>query len=67
LSDALWARDAKSLRTELEGAPRGCGSSVVLMAPEEIGVELTEGDMMDPEASVSALVFQHPDARYFGV
>ncbi len=35
--------------------------------PEEIGVELTEGYMMDPEASVSALVFQHPDARYFGV
>ena len=26
-----------------------------------------KGDMMDPEASVSALVFQHPDARYFGV
>ena len=26
---------------------------------------LTEGDMLDPEASVSALVFHHPDARYF--
>ncbi len=37
------------------------------LAPEQIGVELTEGDMMDPEASVSALVFHHPDARYFGV
>ncbi|HZF12280.1 MAG TPA: methionine synthase [Thermoanaerobaculia bacterium] len=37
------------------------------LQPEEIGVELTEGDMMDPEASVSALVFQHPDARYFAV
>ncbi|HVT58043.1 MAG TPA: methionine synthase [Thermoanaerobaculia bacterium] len=37
------------------------------LRPEEIGVLLTEGDMMDPEASVSALVFQHPDARYFGV
>ncbi|MFL6197170.1 MAG: methionine synthase [Thermoanaerobaculia bacterium] len=37
------------------------------LRPEEIGVHLTEGDMMDPEASVSALVFQHPDARYFGV
>ncbi|MGE0639833.1 MAG: methionine synthase [Thermoanaerobaculia bacterium] len=37
------------------------------LRPEEIGVELTEGDMMDPEASVSALVFAHPDARYFGV
>ena len=37
------------------------------LEPEEIGVQLTEGDMMDPEASVSALVFHHPDARYFGV
>ena len=37
-----------------------------VLRPEEIGVELTEGQMMDPEASVSALVFHHPDARYFG-
>jgi 5-methyltetrahydrofolate--homocysteine methyltransferase len=37
------------------------------LRPEEIGVHLTEGDMMDPEASVSALVLHHPDARYFGV
>jgi 5-methyltetrahydrofolate--homocysteine methyltransferase len=36
-----------------------------LLRPEEIGVELTDGDMMDPEASVSALVFHHPDAKYF--
>lgn len=38
-----------------------------LLRPERIGVELTEGFMMDPEASVSALVFQHPQARYFAV
>ncbi len=37
------------------------------LEPEEIGVRLTEGDMMDPEASVSALVVHHPDAKYFGV
>ena len=37
------------------------------LQPADIGVELTDGDMMDPEASVSALVFHHPDARYFGV
>lgn len=37
------------------------------LRPEAIGVTLTEGDMMDPEASVSALVFEHPDARYFAV
>jgi 5-methyltetrahydrofolate--homocysteine methyltransferase len=36
-----------------------------LVRPEEIGVELTEGFMMEPEASVSALVFHHPDATYF--
>ena len=38
-----------------------------LLRPEDIGVTLTEGDMMDPEASVSALVFQHPDCVYFDV
>jgi 5-methyltetrahydrofolate--homocysteine methyltransferase len=36
-----------------------------LINPQEIGVELTEGMMMEPEASVSALVFQHPDCAYF--
>ncbi len=39
----------------------------MLLRPEEIGVHLTEGMMMDPEASVSALVFQHPDCNYFTV
>jgi 5-methyltetrahydrofolate--homocysteine methyltransferase len=38
-----------------------------LLKPEEIGVQLTEGMMMDPEASVSALVFHHPDCTYFSV
>ena len=38
-----------------------------LLRPEEIGVQLTEGFMMDPEASVSALAFIHPDCAYFGV
>ena len=36
-----------------------------LLHPEEIGVQLTEGFMMDPEASVSAIVFHHPDCAYF--
>jgi 5-methyltetrahydrofolate--homocysteine methyltransferase len=36
-----------------------------LLNPEEIGVQLTDGFMMDPEASVSALVFQHPDCTYY--
>jgi 5-methyltetrahydrofolate--homocysteine methyltransferase len=38
-----------------------------LLRPEEIGVQLTEGFMMDHEASVSALVFIHPDCTYFSV
>ncbi|HHE46267.1 MAG TPA: methionine synthase, partial [Bacteroidetes bacterium] len=37
-----------------------------LLKPEQIGVELTEGMMMDPEASLSAMLFHHPQARYFG-
>ena len=32
-----------------------------------LDVELTEGFMMDPESSVSALVFHHPDAKYFNL
>ncbi len=38
-----------------------------LLDPDEIGVHLTEGMMMEPEASVSALVFHHPDCAYFSV
>jgi 5-methyltetrahydrofolate--homocysteine methyltransferase len=39
-----------------------------LLRPDQaIGVELTEEFMMDPEGSVSALVFHHPDATYFNL
>ncbi|MDE0101904.1 MAG: methionine synthase [Bryobacterales bacterium] len=38
-----------------------------VLSPQDIGVSLTEGDMMDPEASVSAMVFHHPDCVYFNV
>ncbi len=38
-----------------------------LLHPEDIGVQLTEGMMMEPEASVSAIVFHHPDCSYFSV
>jgi 5-methyltetrahydrofolate--homocysteine methyltransferase len=39
-----------------------------LLEPHKhIGVELTEGFMMDPEASVSAMVFHHPQGRYFSL
>jgi 5-methyltetrahydrofolate--homocysteine methyltransferase len=36
-----------------------------LLRPEQIGVQLTDGFMMDPEASVSALAYQHTDCKYF--
>ena len=39
----------------------------LLDVTKNIGVELTEGYMMDPEGSVSALVFHHPDAKYFNL
>jgi 5-methyltetrahydrofolate--homocysteine methyltransferase len=38
-----------------------------LLVPEEIGIRLTDECMMDPEASVTAMVFAHPEARYFSV
>ena len=36
-----------------------------LLDPDEIGIRLTEGMMMEPEASVSGIVFHHPDCKYF--
>jgi 5-methyltetrahydrofolate--homocysteine methyltransferase len=39
----------------------------LLNVTDNIGVELTEGFMMDPESSVSALVFHHPDAKYLNL
>src|SRR5262249_53028137 len=39
----------------------------LLQVAETIDVQLTEGFMMEPEASVSALVFHHPQARYFSI
>lgn len=38
-----------------------------LINPNEIGINLTEGFMMLPEASVTAMVFSHKEGRYFSV
>ncbi|WP_445613660.1 methionine synthase [Geobacillus sp. YF-1] len=38
-----------------------------LLHPEDVGIRLTDGYMMEPEASVSAIVVAHPEARYFNV
>jgi 5-methyltetrahydrofolate--homocysteine methyltransferase len=38
-----------------------------LEVEKNLGVHLTEGYMMEPEGSVSAMVFHHPQARYFAL
>ncbi len=38
-----------------------------LLAPERIGVELTESFAMTPGAAVCGLYFSHPQSAYFGV
>ncbi|WP_078553250.1 methionine synthase [Bacillus alkalicellulosilyticus] len=38
-----------------------------LLNPNQIGIHLTEEFMMEPEASVTAMVFAHPEGRYFNV
>ena len=35
-----------------------------LISPEDIGIELTEGFMMEPEESVTAIVFAHPKQEF---
>ncbi len=39
----------------------------LLRPAQTLGVNLTEEMMMEPEGSVSALVFHHPQARYFNL
>tara|TARA_B100001167_G_scaffold82770_1_gene49665 strand:- start:137 stop:2395 length:2259 start_codon:yes stop_codon:yes gene_type:complete len=39
----------------------------LLNPKKNINVELTEEYMMDPEGSVSAIVFHHPEAKYFNL
>jgi 5-methyltetrahydrofolate--homocysteine methyltransferase len=38
-----------------------------LLAPERIGVELSEGYQLTPEQATDALVVHHPEAKYFSV
>lgn len=38
-----------------------------LLEPQRIGVELTDGYMLEPEQSTSALVVHHPEAKYFNI
>jgi 5-methyltetrahydrofolate--homocysteine methyltransferase len=38
-----------------------------LLAPERIGVEMSEGYQLTPEQATDALVVHHPEAKYFSV
>jgi 5-methyltetrahydrofolate--homocysteine methyltransferase len=38
-----------------------------LLRADEIGINLTEEDQLDPEQSTSAIVVTHPQAKYFSV
>ena len=38
-----------------------------LLQPEDIGVELTEEFMLNPEQSTSAIIVHHPEAKYFNI
>ena len=38
-----------------------------LLATEEIGISLTENGVMYPNASVSGLLFAHPESKYFSI
>ncbi len=40
---------------------------LALLHAEEIGIVLSEEDMLDPEQSTSAIVVHHPQAKYFSV
>jgi hypothetical protein len=46
---------------------RGSGEHLENVEAGQISVQLTEGFMMDPEASASAVVFQYPDCSYFSL
>jgi 5-methyltetrahydrofolate--homocysteine methyltransferase len=38
-----------------------------LLGADEIGIDLSEEDQLDPEQSTSAIVVHHPQAKYFSV
>jgi 5-methyltetrahydrofolate--homocysteine methyltransferase len=79
----IEAAGKKSVKSVLRGRYRGirvsfglpCCPSLegqrslfsMLEVTERIGVRLTDSLMMEPEASVSALVLHHPAARHFAV
>jgi 5-methyltetrahydrofolate--homocysteine methyltransferase len=40
---------------------------LALLGADRIGVGLSDGDMLEPEQSTSAIIVHHPQAKYFSV
>ncbi|HEY3789795.1 MAG TPA: vitamin B12 dependent-methionine synthase activation domain-containing protein, partial [Urbifossiella sp.] len=74
--------DATDIRKLFKGHFRGCRYSFgypacpnledqkqlfELIEPQRIGLELSEQFQLEPEQSTTAIVFHHPDAKYFNV
>jgi 5-methyltetrahydrofolate--homocysteine methyltransferase len=38
-----------------------------LLKPDDVGIELTEEFMLEPEQSTSAIIVHHPEAKYFNI
>ncbi|MCD6216808.1 homocysteine S-methyltransferase family protein [bacterium] len=67
----LWGLDDKTRGVRLSPGYSCCPDLEIqkdifsLLKPESINVRLTDEMMMEPEASISAIVFHHPDGRYY--
>ena len=74
--------DASDVRKLFKGHYRGCRYAFgypacprledqqqlfELIEPQRIGLELSEQFQLEPEQSTTAIVFHHPDAKYFNV
>lgn len=67
----MWAGRFQSIRPAV-GYPALPDHSLIFLLDKALrfdraGIRLTESGMMWPHSSVAALVFAHPQARYFGV
>jgi 5-methyltetrahydrofolate--homocysteine methyltransferase len=76
------ADDASDVRKLFKGHYRGCryafgypacprledqAQLFELIEPQRIGLELSEQFQLEPEQSTTAIVFHHPEAKYFNV
>ncbi len=79
LAEVLHSRIRAELRLEPERGKRfswgypACPdlsqqrSVLEILGSEQIGLELTAGDQLNPEHSTAAIVVHHPEAKYFAV